>query len=229
MENRSGIYSIFCLANNKSYIGSSVCIRKRFIAHRTALLRGTHRNIHLQRAWNKYGENKFEFQILRTVRDPKNLLKWEQHWINKTENKFNIRKKAESALGVKRRKETKDRISAALSGRKLSPEHCAKISEVQIGRKLSPEHREAISIGNTGTTRPHSKEHCKKLGDAQRGKTRNFTEDHRLSLSIAATGRSLSSEHRAAISRGNKGKKRVFTDAHKASIKAAWDKRKGLI
>lgn len=229
MKDKSGIYSIFCTANGKTYIGSSVCLRKRFNSHRASLLKGTHPNAHLQRAWNKYGESKFEFNILRTVRDPKNLLKWEQYWINRTENKFNIRIKADSALGVKRRQQTKDKISEALSGRKLSPEHRAKISEVQLGRKLSKEHREAISIGNTGTTRPHSKEHCKKIGDAQRGKTRNFTEDHRLSLSIAATGRRLSSEHREAISRGNKGKKRTFTEAHKASIKAAWDKRKGLI
>lgn len=228
LKNESGVYAIVCLANGKTYIGSAVCIRKRFNAHRSALRKDEHRNAHLQRAWNKYGEDCFEFVILRTVRDPANLLKWEQYWINRTENKFNIRRKAESALGVKRRQETRDRISKALSGRKLSPEHCAKISNVQLGRKLSKEHREAISLGNLWKTKKHSKEHCKKLSEVQRGKTRNFTDDHRRNLSLAAMGRSLSSEHKAAISRGNKGKKRVFTEAHKASIKAAWDKRKGL-
>lgn len=66
MENLSdcGIYQILNLINNKSYIGSSVQIRKRKNQHYNSLRCNKHHNQHLQAAWNKYGESNFVFRIL---------------------------------------------------------------------------------------------------------------------------------------------------------------------
>lgn len=64
MEQKSGVYIITNLINKKIYVGSSINIKLRWANHKSDLRRGTHRNKHLQRAWNKYGEENFNFKIL---------------------------------------------------------------------------------------------------------------------------------------------------------------------
>lgn len=60
-----GVYKILNTKNQKYYIGSTVdSFSKRFDHHYHTLLRGNHKNSHLQNAWNKYGEDTFEFIIL---------------------------------------------------------------------------------------------------------------------------------------------------------------------
>lgn len=64
-----GVYQIKNLENNKIYIGSSVDVKDRWIGHATDLYNGIHANQYLQRAWNKYGANKFEFILLDYIAD----------------------------------------------------------------------------------------------------------------------------------------------------------------
>jgi group I intron endonuclease len=61
---KSGIYKITNTVNGKFYIGSSVDVQARFHKHKSGLRRGVHPNPILQRAWNRYGEDKFTFEIL---------------------------------------------------------------------------------------------------------------------------------------------------------------------
>lgn len=63
----SGIYSITNKVNGKLYIGKSVDVVKRINTHKQSLRKGSHYNEHLQRAWNKYGEDSFEFETLEFV------------------------------------------------------------------------------------------------------------------------------------------------------------------
>lgn len=60
----TGIYKITCSGNNKSYIGQSVSIKRRWRDHLAELRRGAHYNNYLQNAFNKYGEESFSFEIL---------------------------------------------------------------------------------------------------------------------------------------------------------------------
>ena len=60
----TGIYKITCLTNNKSYIGQSVSIKRRWATHKRELAAGTHYNEYLQRAYNKYGKDSFVYEIL---------------------------------------------------------------------------------------------------------------------------------------------------------------------
>lgn len=63
--NISGIYAIRNKINGKLYIGSSNSVHYRWKQqHRPRLCNNTHYNKHLQHAWNKYGENAFELQII---------------------------------------------------------------------------------------------------------------------------------------------------------------------
>lgn len=61
----SGIYRILNTTNNKSYIGSSGSVYYRWgQQHLKDLRKSQHYNTHLQHAWNKYGEQSFEFSVI---------------------------------------------------------------------------------------------------------------------------------------------------------------------
>ena len=65
-----GIYGIKNLQNNKVYVGQTgESFQRRFWHHRWKLKDNTHDNYHLQAAWNKYGEDSFEFFIIEIVND----------------------------------------------------------------------------------------------------------------------------------------------------------------
>lgn len=70
-----GIYRIVNIKNGKFYLGSSKNIKKRWYQHKSHLRGNTHHSIHLQRAWNKYGEESFKFEIMY---ETKNLQEEEQ-------------------------------------------------------------------------------------------------------------------------------------------------------
>ena len=78
----SGVYQIRCNTNGKIYIGSAVNMSARWAHHWRSLQRGVHRNQHLQQAWNKYGEENFEFAVLEYV-TLAFLLRAEQEWIDR--------------------------------------------------------------------------------------------------------------------------------------------------
>jgi len=55
------IYQIINQVNNKKYIGQTTNLYRRKNNHFNHLRAGTHHNIHLQAAFNQYGENNFNF------------------------------------------------------------------------------------------------------------------------------------------------------------------------
>lgn len=92
----SGIYKIINKINSRSYIGSSVCIETRWKVHKNLLTKNVHWNDHLQRAWNKYGEENFSFEVIEEVLDRTRLLDREQHYLDNEKHKYNF---AEIARG----------------------------------------------------------------------------------------------------------------------------------
>jgi group I intron endonuclease len=95
----TGIYYIINKINNKKYVGSTTeSFSRRLGHHRHVLNNNTHRNRHLQNAWNKYGEDNFEFKIIEKISE--NILNVEQIHINKFDfNKlYNINRLATGGL-----------------------------------------------------------------------------------------------------------------------------------
>lgn len=76
-----GIYEIKCLINNKTYYGSTNNHTKRLNEHKNKLVKNKHENQYLQRAYNKYGKDNFQFNFLLDVFQPY-LLFVEQIYIN---------------------------------------------------------------------------------------------------------------------------------------------------
>lgn len=70
---------ILCLSNGKAYIGSSLNVRARINSHKRRLAAGTHINVYLQRAYNKYGASSFRWKIVS--KNPANRFVEEQTWI----------------------------------------------------------------------------------------------------------------------------------------------------
>jgi len=111
-----GIYCIYNKVSKKIYIGSSFDIKKRWVAHKSDLRTRRSNNSYLQRAWDKYGEDSFEFKILETVNDKEVLYQREQYWMDKTScyNRsigYNI---CESACGHEVSEESKQKLKRSL-------------------------------------------------------------------------------------------------------------------
>lgn len=170
----SGIYKITCTANNRLYIGSAINIRKRIYQHIWDLRRLAHHSITLQRAWDKYGETAFTYEVLELVLAPF-LLEREQYWLDKLqpfdERGFNIAHYSQafhtgmkatpetleklriSHTGYRHTEEAKRNIREALLKRPpVSPETCEKIRRAKLGHTLSPEGRAKMIASKTGHT-----------------------------------------------------------------------------
>lgn len=158
----SGIYKITCLPTEKIYIGSTNNLHKRWMAHKVTLRKGSHRNIYLQRAWNKHGEQSFIFEVIEYVM-PFVLLEREQHWLDLLkpyDNSigFNIANDAstpahtaevkarisKSHMGIKPNEETRKLMSllkqgkpSPNKGKKFTPEHCANMSKAMLGNRMN--------------------------------------------------------------------------------------------
>lgn len=85
----SGIYCIENTVNNKIYIGSSKYLGKREAQHKSKLSNGSHHNIHLQKAVDKYGIEKFIFYVLEYC-DIDQLFIREEYYISGMQPEYNI-------------------------------------------------------------------------------------------------------------------------------------------
>lgn len=116
----SGIYKIVNKINGKYYVGSSNNIvgqNGRWNTHRTALNHNRHYNQHLQRAWNKYGKEHFDFIVV--IQTPvEKLLIEEQKYLDiaKLEMK-NVYNTSFLAGRVEMTSKLRSQISATLKGR----------------------------------------------------------------------------------------------------------------
>lgn len=123
--NKSGIYKIVNLNNNKVYIGSATNLYGRLHHHVWSLNNNRHNNKFLQKTWNKHGQQAFKYEVLATC--PKEyLLKLEQWFLDTQHPDYNLCKIAGSQLGVKKSEESKLKQSIAIKGRKQSVEHVRK-------------------------------------------------------------------------------------------------------
>lgn len=170
-EINSGIYCIENKINNKKYIGQSIDIRKRWREHRTSLNNNKHHNKYLQRAWNKYGEENFDFYIIQNLpQDTIHIIYniWEIYYIDeyKTQNPkygYNMTIGGEGTVGHVVTDETRKKISETQKGRKLTKEWIEHISQA---------HKDKIKNGYKPKT-----EHFQKYNEEQKTSINCYDKD----------------------------------------------------
>lgn len=109
----SGIYCIENKKNHKTYVGSSKNIYQRLLKHFALLRHNKHENAHLQNAWNKYGEENFEWIVLELC-NSNVLTEKEQYCIDLFGAEYNITRIVERNIPSK-----ESRIKQGETRRKL--------------------------------------------------------------------------------------------------------------
>lgn len=199
----SGIYAIVNTVNNKRYVGSSQNIKRRFSDHRSGLRRGDHRNLILQRAWDKYGEDKFTFVILEECEIDMLIIREQAHLDNGYD--YNLSPVSDSPMrGRKHSSSTKEKQSLAHKNR-----------DVESNKRRSEKISNALT-GRVGYT--PSAETRQKISDANRGKIRS--DESRRKMSKANRGRKVSEETRKQMSERMKGKSHTIESRKKMAEKA---------
>jgi len=163
----SGIYQIKNTLNNNRYIGSTANIQRRWNAHLNMLRRKHHGNSHLQRAFNKYGEEAFIFEVLEKV-EPENLIEHEQYFLDIQKPEYNILLTAGSSLGYRHTEEAKQKSGKAGErnpnyGKSPSAETRARQSAANMGKHHSIATLTKMSAAKTGERHPmYGKHHSVK-------------------------------------------------------------------
>lgn len=169
-----GIYKIRNIKTNDYYIGSSINIKRRWYRHLSLLRKNNHHSIILQNAYNKYGEESFEFIILEKC-NKKELLEKEQYYLDNDLPKYNICSEAYATRGRKHTEETKRKISESNKGKHhfvMTQKQKDKLSKIMTGRK-NPEHSKRMK-GNI----PWNK--GKKTG--------SLSEEHKQKIAVSLKG-----------------------------------------
>lgn len=115
-EGKAGVYRWTHLDTNKSYVGSSVNLGRRFRSYFNCsfITHITRNNMVINKALIKYGYSKFKLEILEYC-DPKVNSKREQYYMDYLKPEYNVLKVAYSSLGYKHSEEALVKIKKNLT------------------------------------------------------------------------------------------------------------------
>ena len=212
-----GVYIITNIVNNKIYIGSTKRFKERFRGHRSLLNRNVHFSSHLQNSWNKYGGDKFTFEILYEI--PKeefsniteleldnNLIKIEEEYIKKYNSTdrligYNTRSDCSTNSGLKWPEESKRKFSESKKGKPLPK---AALEALAI-------HRESI----TGKPNEAAKKWYASLSDEERQRrtemrTKNVIAANAKKIELYGKSRSPETEKKMKESKQRSGRVKLI-------------------
>lgn len=179
-----GVYLIRNPRTGKTYVGSSDDMADRCRRHLRLLKAGKHHSFKLQKDFNRYGAESFEFKML-LICAVNDLLFFEQRALvafDAVRAGYNVAPEAGAPMrGRKHTPGTKAKMSGASKGRKKTPEHAKAIGDAKKGKPLSTKNR--LGIKKSWETRrlvPVSDETRRRLSEAGQG--RAVTEKSRQAL-----------------------------------------------
>ena len=154
MNKQCGVYENFNMVNGKSYIGQSTNITQRLSRHKSELRHNKHQNLHLQNAWNKYGEHSFLFNILEycNIDELDDIERYYINIWNLTNSQYGYNVESGGNLNKTLSEKTRKKISESKKGKTHSLETRKKMSENNArywqGKTLSEETRKKMSENN---------------------------------------------------------------------------------
>lgn len=152
------IYAIENKLNHKMYVGMTNNYKKRIEYHLYELRHNKHHSKKLQRAFNKYGEENFEFLVLLETDKMEGLELKEKEFIKKFDtykNGYNCSEGGEKLPNYKQPEKTRKALLKRNKGNKYS-----------LGKKMPQSAKEKISKSNSGKRngmygRKHTEEELK--------------------------------------------------------------------
>jgi group I intron endonuclease len=178
-KGESGIYMLTNKLTNDIYIGQSSDLSKRFRKYFSPSYIKSKDSFIISRAFIKYGYSNFSVTILEYCNVP-DLLKREQHYLDKLNPKYNILKIAGSSLNYLQSEETKAKISKALKGVYV------KEKSSLFGSFHTKETKELMSLKKKGINNPlFGKTHSEKTKSLMKQKAlgRKHSDDTKLKIS----------------------------------------------
>ena len=210
-----GVYCWLNKLTGKRYVGSASSVRSggligREDTHVRALNGRRHKNIYFQRAWNKYGQEAFEFTVLEVCLSPEDCIPREQFWMDhyqsyKKRHGYNIAPTAGSNLGMKASARTVAKMRDAHLGKMPSAKNLAALREAASRPKgpMSEAHKAKISAA---VRKAFAENPDIVARGAAKRRGRVPTEAHRKAVSAGLMGHPVSEETREKLRRANLGK-----------------------
>lgn len=187
------IYKATNTVNGKYYIGKTKnSLVSRIKSHKIA---STKKDWLFYRAINKYGFDKFKWEVIIECGNIDELNELEKKYISENKDGYNVAKGGDGG----------DTISKHPNLKNIKEN----VSKFHKGKVLSDEHKQKISDAHKGKTKDWAKETAKKMSEGNVGKESKLK------------GSNLSDEHKGKISEANKGKKKIFTEEHKKNLAKA--------
>lgn len=191
----SGIYAIRNTINGKAYVGSAVKVSRRWARHRTDLATGIHHSAKLQRAWSKYGADRFEFVVLEVVDGKAGLIEREQYWIDKLNafaGGYNTTSTAGNCLGVTHGDDVRQKVREKALQQWADPVSRAILLESRKGRTQSEETRAKMSAAHMGIAKGRKQ-------SAETIEKRKQTIRDRVAAGLITLARVMTPEHKAKL------------------------------
>lgn len=197
----TGIYLIRNKVNNKMYVGQAIDIEDRWKGHIIALRNNKHSNNHLQKSWNKYGEDNFKFKILKEchIDDLNDNEEYFIGYYSSNNKKYGYNKTIGGDGGNTFSFRTEESKNITRN----------KLSKINKGKKFSEEHKQKLSItlknigaGKWNIGKKRSEEAKRKYSKAKIGKKNSMYGKEPWNK-----GKNLSEETKQKISEAHKGKK----------------------
>jgi len=196
-----GIYQIRNIITNVCYGGQSARLKIRPCEHWSKLKNNKHKNLYLQRSYNKHGKDNFVFEILIYCA-PKDLVYYEQLFcdIDKAHGlSYNIRDCVDSNKGLHPSTETRKKISDAQKGENghMYGKHLSQETRRKIGESLKRGNsylRGKFGEDNPNFGRKNSPETINRMSEVKMGENnpnfgKHLSEETKEKLSIANSGK----------------------------------------
>lgn len=222
INKRSGIYMIINKINGYKYVGKSKNITVRLWQHKSLLKNNQHKYKTgelslLQKAWNKYGEDAFEFKVIEFC-DVDKLNEREQYWIEfykcnhaKYRQGYNTTDGGEGAYS-NRNVKGRIQINNGQVQKMIYPEEFDFYEKQGFVKGILPKTIEKVNKNRHVLSgeehwsygRKISDDHKKRISEANKGKPswlngKHWDDEHKEMLRIKSTGKRLSEESKRKI------------------------------